>query len=101
MKLIKMKASIHEIVQAEGIDLIVYEKPSGRHFNGLRSHANFEGVIVSYCEDNKLDYKDYSASEIKKFATGKGNAGKPEMIKSCAEKYGLDPIDDNHARPFV
>ena len=97
MKLIKMRASIHEIVQAEGINMIAYEKPSGRHFNGLRSHANFEGVIVSYCEEHDLDYKDFSAGEIKKFATGKGSAKKEDMIKACAEKYGVDPIDDNHA----
>lgn len=97
MKFIKMRASIHEIVHAEEIDLIVYEKPSGRHFNGLRSHANFEGVIVGYCEEFELDYKDYSASEIKKFATGKGNAKKPEMISSCEATYGVKPIDDNHA----
>ncbi len=97
MKFIKMKSSIHEIVEAEGVTLIVYEKPGGRHYNGLRSHANFEGVIVSYCEENNLDYKDYSASEIKKFATGKGNANKEAMIKACEDTYGFKPIDDNQA----
>lgn len=97
MKFIKMKSSIHEIVKAEGITFIVYEKPGGRHYNGLRSHANFEGVIVSYCEENNLDYKDYSASEIKKFATGKGNCNKEAMIKACEETYNFKPMDDNHA----
>jgi Holliday junction resolvasome RuvABC endonuclease subunit len=97
MKFIKMRASIDEIVKAEGITFIAYEKPSGRHFNGIRSHANFEGVIVAYCEENGLDYKDFAAKEIKKFATGNGNAGKPLMMQACKDKYGVDPVDDNHA----
>lgn len=97
MKFIKMKSSLHEIVQAEEIDLIVYEKPSGAHFNGIRSHSNFEGVIVSYCEEHDIDYKDYSASEIKKFATGKGNCNKAKMIEACKETYKIEPKDDNHA----
>lgn len=97
MRFIKMKSSIDEVVKAESIDFIAYEKPGGRHYNGIRSHANFEGVIVSYCEENGIDYKDFSASEIKKFATGKGNSGKPAMIKACLDKYKFNPIDDNHA----
>jgi Holliday junction resolvasome RuvABC endonuclease subunit len=97
MKFLKMKASIDEIVKAEGITFIGYEKPSGRHFSGIRSHANFEGVIVAYCEENGIEYKDFSASEIKKFATGKGNSNKAAMIVACKETYGFDPIDDNHA----
>jgi Holliday junction resolvasome RuvABC endonuclease subunit len=97
MKFIKMRAAIDEIVKAEGITFIAYEKPSGRHFNGIRSHANFEGIIVAYCEEHGIDYKDFAAKEIKKFATGNGNAGKPLMISSCKEKYGFDPLDDNHA----
>ena len=33
---------------------------------------------------------------IKKHATGKGNAGKAEMI-AAATARGFDPVDDNHA----
>jgi Holliday junction resolvasome RuvABC endonuclease subunit len=38
----------------------------------------------------------YSATEIKKDATGKGNAGKPVMIAKAIE-LGYKPEDDNAA----
>ena len=97
MRLIKFESSLNEIVKSIGITLVVYEKPGGRNYNGIKSHSNMEGVLQVYCLKNGLDYKGYSASEIKKFATGKGNCGKPEMIKACINTYGTVPEDDNQA----
>ena len=96
MKLIKFKSSLHELITKERIRFVVYEKPGGRFYNGVRSHSNFEGVLIAYCEERDIDYKGYSAKEIKKFATGKGNCNKEKMIEA-AQKYGIDIIDDNHA----
>jgi Holliday junction resolvasome RuvABC endonuclease subunit len=97
MRLIKMRSSIDEICKAEGITFIVYEKPGGRNYNALKSHSNFEGIIQAYALDNGIEYKGYSASEIKKFATGKGNANKQAMIDACIKTYGFTPEDDNQA----
>lgn len=97
IKFLSLKKHLKTILEKEGIDLIAYEKPSGQHFTGVRSHANFEGVILEFCESNDIDYKAYTASEIKKFATGKGNAGKPLMIEAAVKKYGIAVTDDNHA----
>lgn len=97
IKFLTLQKRLKEVLESEGIDLIAYEKPSGQHFTGVRSHANFEGAILTFCESNNLDYKNYTASEIKKFATGKGNAGKPLMVSSAEEKYKIEVLDDNHA----
>ena len=35
-------------------------------------------------------------AELKKWATGKGNAGKPRMIEA-ARARGWEPVDDNEA----
>ena len=96
MRLLKFRAKINQLVLEHGITFIVYEKPGGRHFNGIRSHANLEGVLLEYCLSHNIDFKGYSASEIKKFATGKGNAKKEDMVEAATEKYG-EVIDDNHA----
>lgn len=34
---------------------------------------------------------------VKKFATGRGNSGKPEMVSAAAEVLGREPKDDNEA----
>jgi len=50
-----------------------------------------------FCEENDIVYQAFSASEIKKSATGKGNSGKPQMIAAAKEKYGYTGTDDNEA----
>lgn len=100
MRLIKLRSSLDEICKAENINFVVYEKPGGRNYNALKSHSNFEGIIQAYCLDNGIEYKGYSAGEIKRFATGKGNANKQAMIDAFKDKKGYDPIDDNEADAF-
>ena len=39
----------------------------------------------------------FSATEIKKHATGKGNASKPMMIEAARNKLGYTGADDNEA----
>ena len=97
MRLIKFRSSMKEVVEAEEIELIVYEKPGGRNYTGVKAHANFEGIIQEFALDHKLEYKGYSAGEIKRFATGKGNCGKPAMIQACKDRLNITPLDDNHA----
>ena len=97
MRLIKFRSSMKEVVEAERIELIVYEKPGGRNYTGVKAHANFEGIIQEFCLDNKIEYKGYSASEIKKYITGKGNANKPAVIAAVYEKTNIKILDDNHA----
>jgi len=48
------------------------------------------------CIEFGVNLACYSASEIKKFATGKGNASKGLMVEH-AIKLGFNPIDDNEA----
>lgn len=97
MALIRFKAKLTEIVKAEEINLVVFERPAGMHVSSVISQSEKHGVLKLFCEENSIEYKAYSASEIKRFATGKGNAGKPLMIQAARDKYGIEPIDDNHA----
>lgn len=95
-KLLKFYNYLHDTVKKEGITHIVYERPGGSHYNSLVSHASLEAMILLVCQMKGLYYLGYSASEIKKFITGKGNASKDEVIASVKE-LGYDPFDDNEA----
>jgi hypothetical protein len=52
------------------------------------------GVLKDLCIEIGVELASYSTTEIKKDATGKGNAGKPVMI---AKAIGYKPEDDNAA----
>jgi len=97
MKLIRFKAKLKEVHELEKIDIMIYERPAGRHANSIIHQAKLIAVMEKFCEENKIQYRSYSATEIKKFATGKGNANKEAMIDAAITKYGYTGDDDNEA----
>ncbi len=97
MRLIRFRAKLKEVIQAESIELVVWERPAGRYARGIITSAELQGQIKTICTDMHVNFRVYSAKEIKTFATGKGNAGKPAMIKAAQEKLGYKGSNDNEA----
>ena len=97
MKLIRLRSKLDEMHSLLKIDLVVYERPAGQHKNPIIHQSKLIGLIEEWCESNDIEYRGYSSTEIKKYATGKGNAGKPLMIKTAEEKYNLSNLTDNEA----
>ena len=97
MKWLRFRAKLKEVTEIQGTNVIAYERPAGQHANSIIHSAKMIAIIETFCEENKIDYRCFSASEVKKFATGKGNAGKPLMISSAKEKLGYEGNDDNEA----
>lgn len=96
-KLIKFKAFLLKTIATEKIDLVVYERAGGRFKNDIMSHAQWIAIIETVCIEQKVEYRAYSSTEIKQFATGKGNANKTDMIKAAVRMYKKPIKDDNIA----
>lgn len=98
MRLVRFKSKLKEILESEQIDLVVFERSSGFHKNALITQAEMHGVLKNTLDEIGIPYRAYSSGEIKKQATGKGNAKKPQMIAAAVEKWPDIIIeDDNHA----
>ena len=97
MRVLRFKGKLQEVIKIEWINLIVFERAAGFHKNALIVEAELLGVLKLVCEENKIQYRAYSPSEIKKFATGKGNAKKTQMIEAAQQKFGYIGNDDNQA----
>lgn len=101
MRFIRLNGKLNEIKQSAGVDLLVYE--AARHAapkmqGALVVQAEIQGVLVLWCEQNGVEYRGVSPSEIKKHATGKGNANKDAMIAAAKAKWPEKLIaDDNTA----
>lgn len=101
MRFIRLVGKLNDILRAVGVDVLVYE--AARHagmkmIGALVVQAELQGVIVHWCEENKLEYRGYSPSEIKKHATGSGNANKELMLRSAIHRWpDKDIPDDNTA----
>lgn len=97
MKYLRFRAKLKEVCQLEDINLVTFERSSGMHQSSVIHQSELHGVLKLFCEESNIEYKAYSASEVKKYATGKGNAGKPLMIEAAALNYGYTGGDDNVA----
>jgi Holliday junction resolvasome RuvABC endonuclease subunit len=53
-------------------------------------------TLTAWCEHHKIPYQGVPVGTIKKHATGKGNAGKEDMIKAM-QALGHPVTDDNEA----
>jgi len=98
MRLIRFKAKLKEITEIEDVDLVVFERSAGFHKSAIIVQAELHGVLKLFLEENDIEYRAFSAPEIKKHATGKGNANKKLMIEAAEQKWPhIDIIDDNQA----
>jgi Holliday junction resolvasome RuvABC endonuclease subunit len=101
MRLIRLRGKLNEILYSQGVGLVIFEaaRNAGPHMQGaLVVQSELQGVIKLWCEDNDLQYKGVSPTEIKKHATGKGNAKKVHMIAAAKKKWPeVEIVDDNQA----
>jgi hypothetical protein len=52
--------------------------------------GGFKIILCTWAEERKIPCQGYAIGTIKKYATGKGNAGKPAMIEAANKRFGCD-----------
>jgi len=90
MRLLRFRNRLKEIYDLEGVDLIAYEKLAAAYGNrqqALVVQAGLQGTMQAWAEENGVEYVGFNPGTIKKHATGKGNAGKKQMIKAAEKKW--------------
>ena len=78
-------------------DLVYYEQPHQRGGAPTQILLGLVSHLQAFCADKGIDHADVHSKTLKKFATGSGNAKKPDMIIKAAEILGRQPLDDNEA----
>jgi Holliday junction resolvasome RuvABC endonuclease subunit len=85
MRVVKFKAAVREMIRLEGITLVSYERPAGLHKSSIMVASEMVGVLQDLCIELGVEITNYAAKEIKKHATGNGNAGKQLMVAKAKE----------------
>lgn len=101
MRLIRFKSKLKDICSVEDIKVIVFERVAGFHKSAIIVAAELHGVMKTFCEENGIEYRGYSASEIKKYATGKGNAKKDAILKAAQVHKPSIQTDDEADAYFL
>lgn len=95
MRYIRFQAWLAEIVNLTHPELIVYEQAHHRGGAATEVCLGLATHLQSFCAKHEIDFSSVHSSVIKKFATGKGNAGKEMMMEAYSANFGVQPIDDN------
>ncbi|MCZ2174222.1 MAG: hypothetical protein LC110_06785 [Burkholderiales bacterium] len=98
MRFLRFKRWLTELKAVTGgIDALHFEEVR-RHVSTDAAHAygGFLATLTAWCEHHQIPYQGVPVGTIKKHATGKGNAGKDEVIASVRAR-GHTPSDDNEA----
>lgn len=85
------------VYAVSGFEIVVFEEVR-RHLSTDSAHAygGYMATLTAWCEQTKIPYQGVPVGTIKKYACGKGNASKEEMIAAMRAK-GHTPKDDNEA----
>lgn len=98
MRYLRFKRWLSELQGTVGEIGQIYFEEVRRHNSTDAAHVygGLMATLTSWCEHHQIPYQGVPVATIKKHATGKGNAGKPEMLQSVRER-GHPVTDDNEA----
>jgi Holliday junction resolvasome RuvABC endonuclease subunit len=100
MRLMRLRQKLDETDACAGVSIVMFEAARGGmpgRLGALVVSSEIQGVIKLWCEENHKPYKGVSPSEVKKHATGKGNANKKLMMLAATDKWNKEMVDDNEA----
>lgn len=97
MRYLRFKGWLNEQHRACPLHIVFYEDVQAHkgHYAG-QVYGGLRAILMAFCEEHDIPYKGVGVGTIKKFVTGKGNAGKTAMIAAVRE-FGFSPVDDNEA----
>jgi Holliday junction resolvasome RuvABC endonuclease subunit len=101
MKFMRLRAKLNELTENYQIKLVVYEAARNampKMQGSLVHQAQLQAIIIDWALLNNIESKGYSPKEIKKWATGNGNASKDAMVAFARKRWPeVTILDDNQA----
>lgn len=98
-KLIGFRKILELNVRWEDYDFVVYERPFARGQAATRMLWGMAGIIESVCGEH-CGILDFTPAEIKKWATGYGNASKDAMGLAAAVRLGYTGNNEHEADAY-
>lgn len=93
-RLVNIRKQVHHHVLTPRVDLVVIEDlPTHAHGAGITGMVH--GAVRELLCDVGLPYVLVPPATLKKYATGRGNATKPDMRMALYQRAGIDLRDDN------
>jgi len=98
MRFLRCERLLREVLAHHPVYALAYERPG--HQRSLAAQEVLQGIkatIERVCEELGVPYTYFPVAEVKKLATGKGNAPKPAMIAAARSRWAHPVTDDDNA----
>ena len=98
MRYLRFQHWLEQLADDSGGLAAIYFEEVRRHIGTDAAHlyGGFLATLTAWCEREGVAYQGVPVGTIKRFATGKGNAGKDAMLAAMRQR-GFRPADDNEA----
>jgi len=98
MRYIYLRTKLEWVLNAySNLELVAYEMA---HHRGGAATEYAIGVVThlqSWCAERNIEHVAVHAAQVKRHATGRGNAKKPEMLAAAEKRFGFRPQFDDEA----
>lgn len=96
---LQLEICVDLLHESDGIEHVYYEHVVAHKGSyAAQIYGGFKGALVSWCFQQSIRAHPVPVGTIKKFATGKGNAKKPQMIEAAKKFCPFQKVlDDNQA----
>lgn len=93
---------LRNFIKDNNIKMIVAEDVNvGKHFMALRKLSEFRGILFLVCAEMNVPIITFNVSDIKKWATGNGNASKDLMIEYAQKRWHIDCLNNDNVADAV
>jgi len=90
MRFVRLRKLLRELLSGYEVELAGYELVRGhKGTDASQIYGGLVAVITEEMESRGIDYVGIPVGTIKKRATGKGNAGKPQMVAAARDRWDL------------
>lgn len=100
MRFVRLRSYLTEVLDRARPDVVAFEQVR-RHMGVDAAHiyGGITAVVMEECEARSIPYQGVHVQDVKKLATGKGNADKAAMIAAANERWHLQlgPKEENEA----
>jgi Holliday junction resolvasome RuvABC endonuclease subunit len=97
MKFIRLRSHLQEIATAYPRLHVCYEavvRHAGTH--AAHMYGGYVAIIQAWCQDCEYEYEGVRVADVKRLATGKGNANKEAMLAAAQARWPSAAIENHN-----
>lgn len=96
MRFLRFRAWLNQMLDQVKPEVLIFEQAHHRGGAATEVGVGLATRVMELACEREIEYQTVHTGTLKKFATGKGNAGKPAMIAAAKERFPTQVVEDDN-----